>query len=516
MKKYLIESGQEWTFDFIEEVYDEIKKVAEDEFDLNTYSDQLEIISSEQMLDAYAAVGMPVMYSHWSFGEQFIKQLESYKRGYMGLAYEIVINSNPCIAYLMEENTTMMQSLVIAHASFGHNHFFKNNYLFKQWTDADGIIDYFVFAKKFIRECEEQYGIDEVEMILDAAHSLMTYGIDKYKRPEPISAVKEEALRKERDAYNQSQLNELWNTIPHTKKKKKEEEDEDKYPKEPQENILYFIEKNAPRLKDWHREIIRIVRRVSQYFYPQMQTQLMNEGFATYTHYKIMHRLHDKGLMSDGAMFEFYQAHTGVILQPDYNDPRYSGINPYALGFAMMQDIERIATEPTEEDKEWFSSQDWVGQGDPWGAIKFAVENFKDESFIQQYLSPKIMRDFQMFAIRDDEKDPKYEVIGIHNKNGYKTIRESLAKQYNIGYTIPDIQVTNVDIWGDRTMTLQHFMVNKRPLDLESTNGVLKNLSFLWGGYPIKLESVDVDGSVRAMFDVKEDQTIVDIFLDDD
>jgi stage V sporulation protein R len=508
MSKYLIDSGQEWTFELVEEIFGHIEEVAQ-EFGHNTYTNQLEVISSEQMLDAYAAVGMPIMYSHWSFGEQFIKQLEAYKRGYMGLAYEIVINSDPCIAYLMEENTALMQTLVIAHASFGHNHFFKNNYLFKQWTDAEGIIDYLAFAKKYIRECEEKYGIDEVELILDAAHSLMRYGVDKYVHPAPLSAKKEEALRKERVAYEQSQRNEIWNTIPHTRIKE-EIEEEEIFPKEPQENILYFIEKNAPRLKDWHREIIRIVRRVAQYFYPQMQTQLMNEGFATYSHYKIMHRLQEKGFISDGAMLEFYQSHTGVV-----NQPPYGSINPYALGFAMMQDIERIATEPTDEDREWFKSQDWVGNGDPWGAIMFAVENFKDESFVRQYLSPKVMRDFRMFALHDDESDPKLEVSGIHDSSGYKIVRDSMSRQYNIGYMIPDIQVSSVDIWGDRSMTLQHNMVNRRPLDTESATETLKYLSFLWG-YPIKLESVDETGEVRAIFDIKEDETVLDIFLDDD
>ena len=508
-KKYLINSGQEWTFELIEEIYGHIEDVAK-EFELNTYTNQLEVISSEQMLDAYAAVGMPIMYSHWQFGEQFIKQLEAYKRGYMRLAYEIVINSDPCIAYLMEENTIGMQSLVIAHASFGHNHFFKNNYLFKQWTDAEGIIDYLSFAKKFIRECEERYGVDEVEMILDAAHALMKYGIDEYKHPAPLSAKKEEALRKERVAYEQSQRNEIWNTIPRTRPEKEKDDDEDQFPKEPQENLLYFIEKNAPRLKEWHREIIRIVRRVAQYFYPQMQTQLMNEGFACFCHYKIMHRLEEKGLISPGAMLEFYQSHTGVV-----NQPEYSSMNPYAIGFAMMRDIERIALDPTQEDREWFTKQDWVGAGDPWGAIKFAVENFKDESFVRQYLSPKIMRDFRMFALHDDEKDPKLEVSGIHDDLGYKTVRDALSRQYNIGYVIPDIQVSNVDIWGDRSMTLQHYMVNRRPLDTDTATETLKYLSFLWG-YPIKLESVDETGEVRAIFDIKEDETILDIFLDDD
>ncbi len=509
MSEYLIDSGQEWTFELIEEAFGHIEEIAR-EFGHDTYTNQLEVISSEQMLDAYAAVGMPIMYSHWSFGEQFIKQLEAYKRGYMGLAYEIVINSDPCIAYLMEENTYLMQALVMAHASFGHNHFFKNNYLFKQWTDADGIIDYLVFAKKFIRECEEQHGIDEVEMILDASHALMKYGVDKYRHPAPLSAKKEEALRKERAAYEQSQRNELWNTIPRTLEKKKVDEDDEQFPKEPQENILYFLEKNAPRLKDWHREIIRIVRRVAQYFYPQMQTQLMNEGFACFTHYKIIHRMEEKGLISPGAMLEFYQSHTGVI-----NQPQYSAINPYALGFAMMQDIERIATDPTEEDREWFKAQDWVGGGDPWGAIMFAVENFKDESFVRQYLSPKVIRDFRMISVHDDEKDPKLEVSAIHDGSGYRKVRDAMSRQYNIGYVIPDIQVANVDIWGDRSMTLRHYMVNRRPLDTDSATETLKFLSFLWG-YPIKLESVDETDEVRAIFDIKEDETILDIFLDDD
>ena len=112
----------------MQEYYDTIAGIADD-FELDTYSNQLEIISAEQMLDAYASVGMPIGYNHWSFGKHFIQNEQSYRRGRMGLAYEIVINSDPCIAYLMEENSMMMQALVMAHACFGHNSFFKGNYL---------------------------------------------------------------------------------------------------------------------------------------------------------------------------------------------------------------------------------------------------------------------------------------------------------------------------------------------------------------------------------------------------
>jgi stage V sporulation protein R len=512
MSKALVRSGQEWTFEDIEEVYSHINRVAMEKYKLDIYPNQLEIITSEQMLDAYAANGLPIFYPHWSFGEDFVKQLESYKRGYMGLAYEIVINSSPCIAYLMEENTFLMQTLVIAHASFGHNHFFKNNYLFRQWTDAEGIIDYLVFAKRYIRECEEKYGAHEVEATLDACHALQMQGIDKYRRPSKLSAAQEEARRDERQRYIQSQVNDIWRTVP-----KRDDSDapvqEDRFPKEPEENLLYFIEKNAPRMKDWQREIVRIIRKISQYFYPQMQTKLMNEGCATYFHYKIIHDLYEDGIIDDGAMLEFYKSHTGVVFQPDYDSHYYSGINPYALGFAMFQDIERIAMTPTEEDREWFGSQEWVGSGDYLSAIKWAIENFKDESFVQQFLSPKVMRDFRLFAIHDDEKDPMYEVLAIHNKQGYKDVRAALAKEYNIGYHIPDIQVYDVDRWGDRTMTLRHYMVNKVPLDANSATATIQYLSWLWG-YPVKLDSVDENGEVRASWTESGEGVLMDIFLD--
>lgn len=514
MSKLLVTDGQEWSFDMIDDVYNEINRIWTTKYKRPIYPNQLEIISSEQMLDAYSAVGMPLMYNHWSFGEQFIREMEAYRRGYMGLAYEIVINSDPCIAYLMEENTMLMQTLVIAHASFGHNTFFKNNYLFRQWTDAGSIIDYLAFAKKYIADCEERYGVDAVEEILDVAHALQHYGIDKYKRPPRLSPAEERELQRERERYNQQQVNELWRTVPIIHKNATDAQEEERFPKEPQENILYFIEKNAPRLDDWKREIIRIVRKIAQYFYPQGQTKMMNEGCATYFHYKLIHDLYDEGIVDDGALLEFYDSHTNVIRQLDFNHKYYSGINPYALGFAMYRDIERVAMEPTEEDREWFGDQEWVGCGDYLKAIDFAIAGFKDESFIQQFLSPKVIRDFRMFSLHDDENDPKYLVTGIHNTQGYKVIREALSKQYNYGYIIPDIQVFNVDRWGDRSMTLRHYMVNRRPLEAEQATETLRKIAFLWG-YDVKLDSVDENLDVRSSYQVQGDQTLLDVFLDD-
>lgn len=487
-----ISSGAEWTFELIEKYHSEIAVIAED-FKLDTYPNQIELITAEQMLDAYASIGMPIGYSHWSFGKHFIRNEQQYRRGHMGLAYEIVINSNPCIAYLMEENTMMMQALVIAHASFGHNSFFKGNYLFQTWTDAEAIIDYLVFARRYISECEERYGIEEVENLLDSCHALQNHGVDRYKRPNPISMREEKDRLKEREAYLQSQVNDLWlKTVP---QKEAEEEDctQPNFPLDPQENILYFVEKNAPLLEPWQREVVRIVRKIGQYFYPQRQTQVMNEGWACFWHYHLLNELYDRGKVTDGFMLEFLQSHTNVVAQPEFDSEYFTGINPYALGYAMMTDIKRICVDPDEEDRRWFPDI----AGSEWQqTLDFAMRNFKDESFISQFLSPRLIREFKLFSILDDEQQNELEVTSIHNDAGYQYIRHALSNQYNLSMNEPNIQVYNVDIRGDRTLTLRHVPHNDVPL-ADTCEQVLKHLRRLWG-FDVKLETLDTEGQVKS------------------
>ncbi|HWH81804.1 MAG TPA: SpoVR family protein, partial [Burkholderiaceae bacterium] len=396
----------DWTFELVEQYHEAIRATAR-RFGLDTYPNQLEIITAEQMMDAYASVGMPVNYRHWSYGKEFIVNEKNYKRGHMGLAYEIVINSDPCISYLMEENTTAMQALVIAHAAYGHNSFFKGNYLFKLWTDASSIIDYLVYSKNYIAECEEKHGLGPVEELLDSCHALQNYGVDRYRRPSKLSLAEESARRKERLAHAQSQVNDIWRTLPRKPGKAEEAAEQKRFPAELQENILYFIEKNAPLLEPWQREIVRIVRKIAQYFYPQRQTQVMNEGWATFWHHHLLNTMYDDGYLTDGVMIEWLKSHTNVIYQPPVGHRAYSGLNPYALGFAMYTDIKRICENPTDEDRDWFPN--FAGQ--PWlPTLDHAMRNFKDESFVGQYLSPKLMRDLRLFAILDDEKAEALQV----------------------------------------------------------------------------------------------------------
>jgi len=889
----------DWTFELIEQYHKVIRDTAE-RFGLDTYPNQLEIINAEQMMDAYASVGMPVNYRHWSYGKEFIATEKNYKRGHMGLAYEIVINSNPCISYLMEENTMAMQALVIAHAAYGHNSFFKGNYLFRMWTDAASIIDYLVYAKNYVAACEERHGLDAVESFLDSCHALQNHGVDRYRRPTRKSLAEELAERKDREAYAQLQVNDMWRTLPRREERAEEAATAKRFPEEPQENLLYFIEKNAPLLEPWQREIVRIVRKVAQYFYPQRQTQVMNEGWACVTadtlivtdhglmpagelvetqfdgtvedgnrvvnwfshphrkrvrlrtrhgyelhggadhkvlvgdawvelqslkvgdgveirrgrsvfaqheaaidydtasrprlaevcarygvktgtfskwqskspslrvgaatllrlqacgrewqslksdpalpltlddtsslarrpatlgpdlaevlgqltgdgfvetthsgrinltsqdeelldffeqtmlscfgltaqrrpdrnhfnttvhcaalarvfvdslgiaqgagaagrktvlpiilqspknvvaaflrghfdtdgcvsvrdrqvilvskslallrteqllmlnmgivcsvrpqrdgthrlvisgsdlrlyaenigfrlsakrqalqtvlddtqwflkkedltviehiefdegpvvdfsvenshvykascfinhncfwHHRLLNQMYDDGWLTDGVMIEWLKSHTNVVYQPPVGHKAYSGINPYALGFAMYTDLKRICEAPTAEDRQWFPEI----AGAPWlPTLDQAMRNYKDESFVGQFLSPKLMRELRLFSIVDDEKQSELEVAAIHDESGYKRVREALAHQYDLGSREPNIQVWNVNRRGDRSLTLRHFQHNDRPLH-DTAQEVLKHVARLWG-FGVQLESVNARGDV--------------------
>ena len=366
-RRRALEAQSEWTPTLIEAYDREIGRVAR-QYALDCFPHVIEIITAEQMMDAYASIGMPVYYHHWSFGKHFLATERAYKRGQMGLAYEIVINSDPCIAYLQEENTMTMQALVIAHAAYGHNSFFKGNYLFRTWTAPDAIVDYLVFARNFIADCEEKYGVDEVEQLLDSCHALLNVGVDRYKRPPRLSLATERARQKEREAYLQSQVNELWRTL------------------------------------------------------------------------------------------------------------------------------RRVCTNPTEEDRAWFpeiAGSDWRT------TFEFAMRNFKDESFVGQYLSPQLMREFRLFAVLDDDRERRLKVEAIHDETGYRAVRSLLSEQYDLSHREPNIQVWSANVHGDRTLTLRHYLHRRRPL-ADNRDELLRHVAALWG-FPVQLEEEDESGLVRPV-----------------
>ena len=214
----------------------------------------------------------------------------------------------------------------------------------------------------------------------------------------------------------------------------------------------------------------------------------MNEGCATFVHYTVMNALFDRGRIGEGAMLEILRNHSNVIFQPGFDDPRFSGINPYALGLDMMQDIQRIATEPTAEDRDWFP--EIAGSGD-WRTILLdAWANHRDESFIRQYLSPALIRKWRLFTLSDAANESFYGVASIHNERGYQKIRSALAQRYVIGTNNTDIQVVDVDLLGQRHLRLQHKVRDGIVLDGGSCDATLRHVQRLWG-YEVSLQGID-------------------------
>jgi stage V sporulation protein R len=496
MTKRLLFKGPDWNFATLKRTFDAIERMARDDLGLDPYPNQIEVITSEQMLDAYSSIGLPILYRHWSFGKHFAREEKFYRKGLTGLAYEIVINSNPCISYMLEENSMTLQATVMAHAAFGHNHFFKHNYLFRQWTDAEGILDYLQFAKTYLARCEERYGLEAVERVTDAAHALMDLGVDRYHRRSRPTLEKERLRAIERRERRLADYNDLWRTLPADAPSRspspaapaKVEESADRLGL-PEENLLYFIETFSPKLKDWQREILRIVRNIAQYFYPQRLTKVMNEGCATFVHYTVMNRLYDRRMIDAGAMLEFIDSHTRVVFQPEFDDPRFRGLNPYWLGFGMMCDIARMCTDPTPEDRKFLP--DVAGTGDPLGALRRIWAEYRDDSFVLQFLSPALIRKLRLFKLVDSPDRQDLLVDAIHNERGYERIRKALANQFDPGMREPDVQVSDVDLGGDRRLVLTHTVRKGIPLNESEARAVVQHVAELWGH---RVELLGIDG----------------------
>lgn len=456
----MITESNSWTLDTLQEAEDIILNMAEDHLGFDLYPTQTEIITSEQMLDLYSLTGLPLSYNHWSFGKKFVKNQQDYLSGKRGLAYEIVPNTNPVRSYQMETNNTVMQFMVMAHVT-GHNHFFKNNYMFTDWTDADFIVDYLRFAKDYVRDCERKYGEKEVEKVIDACHTIQRNSVDFHPRNRKGDSDKPEPI-----------YDEMWETLL----PQKQEETTEQLINE--DNLLYFLEKNSLVEASWKRELMRIVRKLGQYFFPQAQTKNLNEGCASYADYHLMTKMYDDGHINEGFYMEYLHHHSNVLNQPDYGQR----MNPYKLGFEVLMDVKRMIQDPTDEDKNHFPE---VTSQDSWKEYMLHIfKNYRDDSFIQQFLSPKLIRKLGFFKIEDYD-DQNWIVTEIQDDKGWKQIRKDLASSYKRANMFPNVKVKRVD--GRTKLLLQ----TDDPIHQDRAKKVLKHLESLWGNDEIYLEQHD-------------------------
>jgi stage V sporulation protein R len=339
-----ISRGADWDFDLLERYDREISRIAGG-LRSRHVPNQIEVITSEQMLDAYASSGLPVGYPAWSYGKEFIRNEQAYRRGMQGLAYEIVINSSPCIAYLMEENTMSTQALVIAHASYGHNSFFKGNHLFRQWTSADAILDYLVFARRFVMQCEERHGADGGRgsaRCVPRADAARRRSLSASRRADAQGRGR--AARRARGAPRAAVQRSLADAAGSPGGG--QAGGEQRVPgRPPGEHSLFrrevFAEARAvgARARS-HRAQARAV--LLSAGPDQGHERRLGDVLALHD----SQQAHEERLVDDGFMLEFLKNHTNVVTQPGFDSPAYNGLNPYALGFAMFADLKRICEKP--------------------------------------------------------------------------------------------------------------------------------------------------------------------------
>jgi stage V sporulation protein R len=416
-----------WTFKELEEWDDRLCSMAKKK-GLDWYPITYEVCDYYSMIGHMSYHGMPTHYGHWSYGKAFERTHTMYNMGAEGLPYELIINSDPAIAYLMKENPAYLQVLIMAHC-IGHSDFFKNNRMFKE-TRPGSTIGRMRNAKKRIQSYVEDpsIGITEVEEVLDAAHAVSfqthRYGQERLSRDE-LNAKYEKLIK--------SDTEELWTSF-----------DMERVPLEPDYDVLGFIMEYSTDMPEWKRDTIEIVRDEAKYFIPQIQTKIMNEGWASFWHYKLLHELD----LPEAWHLPFLKTHNAVVR------PHIGGLNPYHLGFRLFQYIEK-----TLGIEECF----------------IAREVSHDVAFIRQYLNRELCEELGLFTYSDKGKKTGITIDEISDEDGWKEVKLELLR--NVGSN--SIPVIFVDELEDGQMILRHEH-DGRDLELGHAEAVTLHIDLLW------------------------------------
>ena len=447
------------------EYWDEKIREKVEEFGLSCYPQEFEICDHFQMLGYMAYSGMPSHYPHWSYGKSYEKLKTMYDYGVSGLPYEMVINSSPALAYLMRDNSLCLQVLTVAHV-YGHNDFFKNNFTFKS-TRAELTLNVFKIHADRIRGYIEDpsIGIEKVEPVLDAAHALSI----QCRRN---LAIKKLSLEEERE-----RVLEVAQPLPDPfqrvhKRQEYTAPDFHKVPLSPEEDLLVFIRDHNPYLSEWERDLLTIAHEETRYFIPQIETKIMNEGWASYWHRELLNSLH----LPQDLHLEFLVRHNQVV-RPF---PRGS-LNPYHLGLKVWDDIKRRHDEPTREEIEKYGKPTKPGIQ----AIFEAREVDRDISFLRRFLTEELMREMDMFQY--EPRGDELVISKVSDKDSWREVKETLLKNVGMG-SVPVIKIEDADYNHNRALYLKHSH-DSRDLQLEYAERTLAYLHQLWG-HEVILETV--------------------------
>jgi stage V sporulation protein R len=458
--------------DSIDHAWDEARN-----FGLDPFPTHFELVPATIMYE-FASYSLPGRFSHWTHGKAYHRQKMQYDFG-LSKIYEMVVNTNPSYAFLMEMNNLLQNTFVAAHV-FGHTDFFKNNAYFQHTSRR--MIDKVSIHAERIASYEFDHGKAEVERFLDAVLSIQEHvDYNLFIRDDEPGAKEEKSV-----AQVTSEYDDLWGL--ESKAKRAEEEREKrlgkppKFPEKPEKDILQFLMLHAPHLEPWQRDIIEIVRTEMLYFVPQMQTKVMNEGWASLWHSRIMRKLGDTGVISDSETIEFAQLHSSVL------SPSPTSLNPYYLGFKMFEDIEKRWDNPTKEEQERLGRRPDMGRQ----KIFEVRELDNDVSFLRNYLTKDLVKELDLYIYR--KEGDEWVIV----EKDWEKVRDGIvASMTNFGS--PYLVIDNGDYHGNSELYIEHLFEGQE-LDLVYAEKTLQHMYHLWGR-PVHLETIYEDKRILLTYD---------------
>lgn len=449
-------------------------------FGLDFYPMRFEICPAE-IIYTFGAYGMPTRFSHWSFGKNFHK-MKLYYDFNLSKIYELVINSNPCYAFLLEGNSLIQNKLIVAHV-LAHCDFFKNNVYFSH-TKRD-MVESMAASAERIRRYELRYGKDSVEKFLDAVLALNEH-IDPSLFLTASSGVLEEGLESSPVSLSTGPYDDLWaldREEDFRKGQSTSSGQKRKIPPEPEKDIVLFLQEHSPILEDWQRDIMTMLWEEMRYFWPQLETKIMNEGWASYWHVRILREL----ALSEAETVEFAKLHANVI------QPSRTGINPYLLGFKMFEDIEKRWNAPTEEEQALYGCKPGEGRK----KIFEVRELDHDMSFLRNYLTKELVEDLDLYLFLKQGRD------WVVNDKQWEHVRDQLvAARVNGG--IPYITVENGDYLQSGELYLKHHYEGLE-LDIRHLEKTLPFVYQLWGR-TVHMQTCIENRTVLFTYDGKKTQ----------
>ncbi|PKM82650.1 MAG: stage V sporulation protein R [Firmicutes bacterium HGW-Firmicutes-14] len=430
------------------------------EFGLDFYPMRFEICPSD-IIYTFGAYGMPTRYSHWSFGKSFHRMKTQYDYN-LSKIYELVINSNPCYAFLLDGNSLIQNKMVAAHV-FAHCDFFKNNQWFRH--TSGNMVESMARSAERLRQYEFTYGKDRVEEFLDAAMAIQEHIDPRYDIGRKKEEKSDDLSREKKNKDKPSPYDDLWNigqaNFDETGPKIK------KFPQEPEKDIVGFIACNAKELEEWQRDILFIVRDEMLYFWPQIETKIMNEGWATLWHSRIMREID----LSVEETIEYAKMHAGVV------QASRMSYNPYMLGLKIWEDIEKRWNSPAGEDKQKYGRKEGTGRE----KIFEVRETENDVSFIRNYLTKELVEELDLYLFQ--KVYTKWQVA----ETEWEQVREGFITLLNNGGN-PYIVVEDGNYRRNGELYLKH-CYEGRDLDLYYLEKTLPYVYRLWGK-PVNLETV--------------------------